>query len=58
MAPQGQAPTGHNRYDVIVPLFPLIRHADVFGDSRSFGYDYDNMDEMSWVETVKTTGNC
>ena len=39
------APIGHNRDDVIVPLFPVYTHQQMFKKSFEFGYDYQDVDE-------------
>ena len=39
------APIGHNKKDVIVPLFPVYTHEDMFRKSYDFGYDYDHVEE-------------
>ena len=39
-----EAPIGHNRYDPIVPLFPIKSHQEMFKESFEFGYDYDDID--------------
>lgn len=39
------APIGHNKDDVIVPLFPVYTHQQMFKNSFEFGYDYDDVDE-------------
>ena len=39
------APIGHNRHDVIVPLFPVYTHQQMFKKSFEFGYDYQDVDE-------------
>lgn len=39
------APIGHNRDDVIVPLFPVYTHQQMFKKSFEFGYDYEDLDE-------------
>ncbi|XP_068716316.1 tyrosinase-like isoform X1 [Montipora foliosa] len=39
------APIGHNRNDVIVPLFPLHTHEQMFKKSFEFGYEYEDVDE-------------
>ena len=39
------APIGHNRHDVIVPLFPVYTHQQMFKKSFEFGYDYHDVDE-------------
>ena len=39
------APIGHNRDDVIVPLFPVYTHQQMFKKSFEFGYDYHDVDE-------------
>ena len=39
------APIGHNKDDVIVPLYPVYTHQQMFKKSFEFGYDYDDVDE-------------
>ena len=39
------APIGHNRNDVLVPLFPVYTHQQMFKKSLEFGYDYEDVDE-------------
>lgn len=39
------APIGHNRGDVIVLLFPVYIHEQMFMKSFEFGYDYEEVDE-------------
>lgn len=39
------APIGHNKHDVIVPLFPLYTHEQMFKKSFEFGYGYEDVDE-------------
>ena len=39
------APIGHNKDDVIVPLYPVYTHRQMFKKSFEFGYDYDDVDE-------------
>ena len=39
------APIGHNKDDVIVPIFPLYTHQQMFKKSFEFGYDYEDVDE-------------
>ncbi|PFX12202.1 tyrosinase-like [Stylophora pistillata] len=39
------APLGHNKDDVIVPLFPVYSHRQMFKKSFEFGYDYEDVDE-------------
>ena len=36
---------GHNKDDVIVPLYPVYTHRQMFKKSFEFGYDYDDVDE-------------
>ena len=36
---------GHNKDDVIVPLYPVYTHQQMFKKSFEFGYDYDDVDE-------------
>ena len=44
------APIGHNRDDVIVPLFPVYTHQQMFKKSFEFGYDYKDVDEKGEKE--------
>ena len=44
------APIGHNRDDVIVPLFPVYTHQQMFKKSFEFGYDYQDVDEKGEKE--------
>ena len=39
------APIGHNKDDVIVPLYPVYTHQQMFKKSFEFGYDYDDVHE-------------
>ncbi|KXJ13362.1 tyrosinase [Exaiptasia diaphana] len=39
------APIGHNKHDVIVPLFPVYTHQEMFRKSVDFGYEYEDVDE-------------
>ena len=39
------APIGHNRDDVIVPLLPVYTHQQMFKKSFEFGYDYQDVDD-------------
>ena len=39
------APIGHNKNDVIVPLFPLYTHEEIFRKSLDFGYEYEDVDK-------------
>ena len=39
------APIGHNKDDVIVPLYPVYTHQQMFKKSFEFSYDYDDVDE-------------
>ena len=39
------APIGHNKDDVIVPLFPVYTHQQMFKKSFQFGYDYQDVDK-------------
>ena len=39
------SPIGHNKDDVIVPLYPVYTHQQMFKKSFGFGYDYDDVDE-------------
>ena len=41
---QYDAPIGHNRYGVIVPLFPVYTHEEMFKKSFEFGYEYEDVD--------------
>ena len=41
---QYDAPTGHNRYGVIVPMFPVYIHEQMFKKSFEFGYEYEDVD--------------
>ena len=41
---QYEAPIGHNRNDVIVPLFPVYTHEEMFKKSSEFGYEYEDVD--------------
>ena len=36
------SPIGHNKDDVIVPLYPVYTHQQMF---KKFGYDYDDVDK-------------
>ena len=36
---------GHNKDDVIVALYPVYTHQQMFKKSFEFGYDYDDVDE-------------
>ena len=38
------APIGHNKDDVIVPLYPVYTHQQMFKKSFEFGYDYEDVD--------------
>ena len=38
------APLGHNRRDIIVPLFPVYTHEEVFKKSFELGYDFEDVD--------------
>ena len=40
-----EAPIGHNRGDVIVPMFPVYTHEELFSESFSFGYDFEGVDK-------------
>ena len=40
-----EAPIGHNRVDVIVPMFPVYTHEELFSKSFSFGYDFEGVDK-------------
>ena len=37
------APIGHNKNDVIVPLFPVYTHREMFRKSHDLGYDYEDV---------------
>ena len=39
------APIGHNKNDVIVPMFPLYTHQEMFRKSLDFGYEYEDVDQ-------------
>ena len=39
------APIGHNKDDVIVPLYPVYTHQQMFKKSFEFGYDYNDVNE-------------
>ena len=39
------APLGHNKNDVIVPLFPLYTNEEMFRKSFDFGYEYEDVDK-------------
>ena len=39
------APIGHNKNDVIVPLIPLYTHGEMFRKSLDFGYEYEDVDD-------------
>lgn len=39
------APLGHNKGDVIIPMFPVYTHDQMFQNSHEFGYDYEDVDE-------------
>ena len=39
------ASIGHNKDDVIVPLYPVYTHQQVFKKSFEFGYDYEDVNE-------------
>ena len=39
------SPIRHNRDDVIVPLYPVYTHQQIFKKSFEFVYDYDDVDE-------------
>ena len=43
---QYDAPIGHNRYGVIVPLFPVYTHDEMFKKSFEFGYEYEDVDSV------------
>ena len=38
------APIGHNKDGVIVPLYPVYTHQQMFKKSFEFGYDYEDVD--------------
>ena len=38
------SPIGHNKGDVIVPLYPVYTHQQMFKKSFEFGYDYEDVD--------------
>ena len=40
-----EAPIGHNRGDVIVAMFPVYTHEELFSESVSFGYDFEGVDK-------------
>lgn len=40
-----EAPIGHNRGDVIVPMFPVYTNEELFSESSSFGYDFEGVDK-------------
>lgn len=40
-----KAPMGHNKHDVIVPMFPVYTHQEMFRKSLDFGYEYEDVDE-------------
>ena len=39
------SPIGNNKDDVIVPLYLMYTHQQMFKKSFEFGYDYDDVDE-------------
>ncbi|CAB3998065.1 tyrosinase-like, partial [Paramuricea clavata] len=39
------APLGHSKNDVIVPMFPVYTHKEMFRKSLDFGYEYEDVDE-------------
>ena len=39
------APIGHNKDDVIAPLYPVYTHQRMFKKSFHFCYDHDDVDE-------------
>ena len=39
------APIGHNKDDVIVPIYPVYTHQQILKKSFEFGYDHDDVDE-------------
>ena len=41
---QYDAPLGHNRYGVLVPLFPVYTNEEMFKKSFEFGYEYEDVD--------------
>ena len=53
---QYDAPIGHNRYDVIVPIFPVYTHKEMFNKSTDFGYQYEDVDsEGMYIPRISTT---
>ena len=40
------APFGHNKGDVIIPMFPVYTHEQMFKRSQEFGYSYEGIDEI------------
>jgi len=40
--PSFGGPYGHHRHSRLVPFYPLLTHSDVFVDTRTLGYTYDN----------------
>ena len=52
---QYDAPIGHNRYGVIVPMFPVYAHEEMFNKSFDFGYDYEDVDsEGTYILCMST----
>lgn len=47
------APIGHNKDDVIVPMFPLYTHQEMFRKSLDFGYEYEDVDEKGKYDWTK-----
>ncbi|VDP30815.1 unnamed protein product [Echinostoma caproni] len=41
---------GHARDDFMIAIYPLARNGDMFVDSTSLGYDYDNPDAVGFWE--------
>ena len=41
---QYDAPIGHNKYGVIVPLFPVFTQDEMFKKSFEFGFEYEDVD--------------
>ena len=39
---QFNAPLGHNKKDVIVPMFPVYTHEEIFRKSFDLGYEYED----------------
>ena len=46
------APLGHNKGGVIIPMFPLYTHEQMFKRSQEFGYSYEGIDEIG-TYTIK-----